>query len=117
MHTLAYSNSQNTTSWSGVRLDDGGDFDAFMANEVASRLHDDVGKADFTKVAVTASAYELTPIDKQRLGNLYLELGRLREAHRWYAEYLQMMNYLTESNPRHGVWVEALVKLGNEAGE
>jgi hypothetical protein len=48
MHTLAYSNSQNTTSWSGVRLDDGGDFDAFMANEVASRLHDDVGKADFT---------------------------------------------------------------------
>jgi hypothetical protein len=69
------------------------------------------------KIAVTASAYELTPIDKQRLGNLYLELGRLHEAHRWYTEYLEMMNYLTESNPRNGVWVEALTKLRNEAGE
>lgn len=44
MHTSVYSNSHNATSWNGVRLADGGKFDAFMASEVASRLHDDSGK-------------------------------------------------------------------------
>lgn len=48
MHTSIYSNSLNTTNWNGVRLADGSEFDSFMADEVASRLHDEPGKADFT---------------------------------------------------------------------
>lgn len=48
MHTTVYSDKQNATSWDGVCFTDGSNFDDFMANEVASRLHDDSGKADFT---------------------------------------------------------------------
>ena len=48
MHTTAYSNTQDATSWDGVCLADGSKFDDFMVNEVASRLHDDSGKSDFT---------------------------------------------------------------------
>ena len=47
MHALAYSNTQNAISWNGIQLANGVEFDAFMADEVASRLHDEVGKADF----------------------------------------------------------------------
>lgn len=47
MHTSIYSNSHNATSWNGVCFADGNEFDAFMTNEVASRLHDGAGKADF----------------------------------------------------------------------
>lgn len=48
MRTFVYSNSHDATSWNGVRLVNGQEFDAFLATEVASRLHDAVGKADFT---------------------------------------------------------------------
>ena len=48
MHTSVYSNSQDATSWNGVAFSDGIEFDSFITNEVASRLHDEVGKADFT---------------------------------------------------------------------
>lgn len=48
MRTSVYSNAHNATSWKGVRFADGREFGAFMANEVASRLHDEAGKADFT---------------------------------------------------------------------
>ena len=47
MHTSVYSNSHEATNWDGVQLVDGNEFDAFMANEVASRLHDGAGKSDF----------------------------------------------------------------------
>lgn len=48
MHTTAYSNTHDATSWDGVCIADGSKFNDFMTNEVASRLHDDAGKADFT---------------------------------------------------------------------
>lgn len=48
MHTLVYNNTQDSTSWYGVSLANGSEFDAFMADEVAPRLYDDAGKADFT---------------------------------------------------------------------
>lgn len=48
MHTTAYSNTHDATSWDGVCIADGSKFNDFMTNEVASRLHDDVGKTDFT---------------------------------------------------------------------
>ncbi len=48
MHASVYSNSHDDTSWHGVRFAYGSKFDAFMADEVASRLHDAAGKADFT---------------------------------------------------------------------
>lgn len=48
MRTHIYGNSINTTSWHGLRLDDGDEFDKFIANEVKPRLHDEAGKADFT---------------------------------------------------------------------
>lgn len=46
MHTTVYSNTQDATSWDGVCFADGIEFDKFMSNEVASRLHDDEGKAE-----------------------------------------------------------------------
>lgn len=48
MHTTAYSGTQDDTNWDGVCLANGRMFDDFMVNEVASRLHDDLGKGDFT---------------------------------------------------------------------
>lgn len=48
MHTTAYSNTHDATSWDGIRIADGAKFNDFMTNEVASRLHDEAGKADFT---------------------------------------------------------------------
>ncbi len=48
MHTSVYSKSHDATSWNGVQLVDGSEFDAFMEGEVASRLYDKAGKADFT---------------------------------------------------------------------
>ncbi len=48
MHTTAYSNTHDATSWDGICIADGSKFNDFMTNEVASRLHDDAGKADFT---------------------------------------------------------------------
>lgn len=48
MRTQIYGNSINTTSWHGLRLADGDEFDKFIANEVKPRLHDEAGKADFT---------------------------------------------------------------------
>lgn len=48
MHTAVYSNSHDATSWNGVQFEGGTEFDTFIENEVASRLHDETGKADFT---------------------------------------------------------------------
>jgi hypothetical protein len=48
MHTSAYSNSHNAISWKGLQLANGTEFETFIANEVAPRLHDESGKADFT---------------------------------------------------------------------
>lgn len=45
MYTSVYSNLHNATSWNGMQLQE---FDTFLATEVASRLYDAVGKADFT---------------------------------------------------------------------
>ncbi|MEA3393682.1 MAG: hypothetical protein U9R55_03525 [Pseudomonadota bacterium] len=46
-HQTVYSETQGATSWDGISLADGKMFDDFMVNEVAPRLHDDSGKADF----------------------------------------------------------------------
>jgi len=70
----------------------------------------------FSKAATPSAPYELTPADKQRLGNLYLEKGDPSEAYRWYSEYLSMMNYTAVSNPHRAIWIEALAKLAIEAG-
>lgn len=48
MHTAAYSNSHDATSWNGVQFEDGTEFASFIANEVTPRLHDEAGRADFT---------------------------------------------------------------------
>ncbi|RFC35329.1 MAG: hypothetical protein DID92_2727744181 [Candidatus Nitrotoga sp. SPKER] len=48
MHALAYSNTQDSISWNGIQFAYGIEFNAFMADEVTARLHDEVGKADFT---------------------------------------------------------------------
>jgi hypothetical protein len=46
MHTTAYSSTQDATSWDGVCFTSGREFDEFISNEVASRLHDDEGRAE-----------------------------------------------------------------------
>lgn len=48
MHTTVYSDKQDAISWDGVCFSNGSMFEDFVTNEVASRLHDDLGKADFT---------------------------------------------------------------------
>ncbi len=48
MHNSVYSNSHDATNWNGVQLSGGSEFDTFIVDEVASRLHDEVGKTDFT---------------------------------------------------------------------
>jgi hypothetical protein len=48
MHNSAFSNSLNTTSWDGIQFSIGDEFDAFVKGEVAARLNDATGKADFT---------------------------------------------------------------------
>lgn len=48
MHTTVYSDADKSTSWVGEQLSGGSEFDTFMADEVASRLHDEAGKEDFT---------------------------------------------------------------------
>lgn len=46
MHTNTYRNTQDVTSWDGICFAQGSKFDDFMVNEVAARLHDDVGGAE-----------------------------------------------------------------------
>jgi hypothetical protein len=62
MRTLAYSNTQGTISWKGLQFTDDADFTDFMTGEVASRLHDEAGKNDFTShlnsLATTGFAHE-----------------------------------------------------------
>jgi len=62
MRTPIYENFINTTSWQGLRLDDGEEFDKFIADEVKPRLHDEAGKADFTthlnSLAATGFAHD-----------------------------------------------------------
>jgi len=48
MHTLVYKEAQDAICWQGIQFANGEEFNAFMANDVASRLHDEVGKADFS---------------------------------------------------------------------
>ncbi|MGE4530917.1 MAG: hypothetical protein AB7C98_06300 [Acidithiobacillus sp.] len=47
MDEIAYSNTRDTISWVGVKLSKCTAFNEFIAGEVASRLHDDEGKAEF----------------------------------------------------------------------
>ncbi len=62
MQTSVYSDTHDATTWSGVQLSAGSEFDAFMADEVAARLHDEAGMADFTShlksLATTGFAQE-----------------------------------------------------------
>ena len=48
MKTVVYSNIQDAIQWSGIQLAEGPEFNAFMIDKVASRLHDHSGKADFS---------------------------------------------------------------------
>lgn len=48
MKSLAYDEQDGSTSWLGVGLAAGDEFDAFMAASVAERLHDLSGLADFS---------------------------------------------------------------------
>ncbi|MDP1636612.1 MAG: hypothetical protein Q8K74_06320 [Candidatus Nitrotoga sp.] len=48
MHTSTYSDSRNATNWNGVQFADGTEFDSFITNEITPRLHDEIGKAEFT---------------------------------------------------------------------
>ena len=48
MHKHVYDNTQDVIRWQGIQFDDCDGFKAFMENDVASRLHDEAGKADFT---------------------------------------------------------------------
>ncbi len=45
--TISYAGQDRQVSWHGVSIEDGDGFDAFMANDVASRLYDEEGTADF----------------------------------------------------------------------
>lgn len=45
--TLAYEGRDRQVSWQGTKMADGEMFTSFMANEVASRLHDEPGANDF----------------------------------------------------------------------
>jgi hypothetical protein len=48
MHKHVYDNTQDVIRWQGTQFDNCDEFKAFMGNDVASRLHDEAGKADFT---------------------------------------------------------------------
>lgn len=48
MFAEIYSGNHQSTSWKGLQITDGTEFNSFMANEVSARLHDETGKADFT---------------------------------------------------------------------
>ena len=45
--TIRYEGQDRQVSWCGVAMNDGNGFNAFMANDVASRLHDSEGLAEF----------------------------------------------------------------------
>lgn len=47
MHTLAYSNTQGSTTWNGLRVANGEEFNTFLIGEVAARLNDEEGAGDF----------------------------------------------------------------------
>lgn len=47
MYTIAFQNSENAVTWGGLSLAEGDEFSTFMTVDVASRLHDEAGKADF----------------------------------------------------------------------
>jgi hypothetical protein len=48
MHKHVYDNTQDVIHWQGIQFDNCDEFKAFMRKDVASRLHDEAGKADFT---------------------------------------------------------------------
>ncbi|EHQ34555.1 hypothetical protein [Methanoplanus limicola] len=45
--TVLYDDNQQQVIWHGINLEKGASFDSFMANEVASRLHDKEGAEEF----------------------------------------------------------------------
>lgn len=45
--TTTYKGTEGQVSWCGVKLADGDDFNAFMSEDVAARLHDSDGTAQF----------------------------------------------------------------------
>ena len=44
---VSYESEEQQASWRGVKMDDGDGFNSFMTNDVASRLHDEEGSAEF----------------------------------------------------------------------
>lgn len=48
MHTVVFQNSENTVTWDGLSLAEGPEFSTFLTVDVASRLYDEAGKADFS---------------------------------------------------------------------
>lgn len=45
--TISYEGHDRQVSWHGVSMEDGDGFDTFITNDVASRLHDEEGSAEF----------------------------------------------------------------------
>ena len=45
--TISYEGQSQQVYWRGISMDAGDEFDAFMTNDVASRLHDEEGSAEF----------------------------------------------------------------------
>jgi hypothetical protein len=45
--TVCYEDQNDQVSWRGVSMEDGNSFKTFMTNDVASRLHDEEGSAEF----------------------------------------------------------------------
>ena len=45
--TISYEEQDRQVSWRGVNMEDGDSFSTFMTNEVASRLYDEEGAAEF----------------------------------------------------------------------
>lgn len=45
--TVSYESQEQQVSWRGVSVEDGDEFNTYMANDVASRLHDEEGRAEY----------------------------------------------------------------------
>jgi len=45
--TISYEGQSQQVFWHGVSMDEGNEFETFMTNDVASRLHDEEGSAEF----------------------------------------------------------------------
>ena len=45
--TISYEQQDRQVAWRGLSMKEGDSFNAFMTNDVASRLHDEEGRSDF----------------------------------------------------------------------